>query len=106
MRELDIAKTIIGYLKANIISIIFVIAASYHQQTVFDAQLQEYKAVIRDKDEQVLKLLQEEKRRLVERESELIRQRDEYFRMYREEASKRVPVPPPQIIYRRSKTDE
>jgi hypothetical protein len=61
----------------------------YYQNMLFTKQMNEYKDMIRQKEELILKLTEGERQRLVEREKYLIEQRDGFIQDLREEVLNR-----------------
>ena len=84
-----IADTFIGKLKEQSFTIILLVGIMYYQNMLFTQQMNEYKEMIRQKEELILKLTQEERQRLVERERYLIEQRDGFIKDLREEVLNR-----------------
>jgi hypothetical protein len=84
-----IADTFIGKLKEQSFTIILLVGIMYYQNMLFTKQMNEYKDMIRQKEELILKLTQEERQRLVEREKYLIEQRDGFIQDLREEVLNR-----------------
>ena len=84
-----IADTFIGKLKEQSFTIILLVGIMYYQNMLFTKQMNEYKDMIRQKEELILKLTNEERERLVEREKYLIEQRDGFIRDLREEVMSR-----------------
>jgi hypothetical protein len=58
----------------------------YYQNTVFTQQMDEYKKMIDQKENLILKLTEEERLRLIEREKYLIQQRDGFIEDLKEMA--------------------
>ena len=84
-----IADTFIGKLKEQSFTIILLVGIMYYQNMLFTQQMNEYKDMIRQKEELILKLTQEERQRLLEREKYLIEQRDGFIQDLREEVLNR-----------------
>jgi hypothetical protein len=58
----------------------------YYQNNLFTNQMAEYKKMIEQKEQVILKLTDDERLRLVEREKYLISQRDEFIKELKERA--------------------
>jgi hypothetical protein len=84
-----IADTFIGKLKEQSFTIILLVGIMYYQNMLFTKQMNEYKAMILQKEELILKLTEGERQRLVEREKYLIEQRDGFIQDLREEVMNR-----------------
>ena len=52
----------------------------YYQNSLFTTQMNEYKQMIKAKEDLILKLTDDERNRLIEREKYLIEQRDEFIK--------------------------
>ena len=89
MASQRIADTFIGKLKEQSFTIILLVGIMYYQNMLFTQQMNEYKKMIQQKEELILKLTEEERERLVEREKYLIEQRDGFIQDLREEISRR-----------------
>ena len=66
-------------LKEQSFTIILLVGIMYYQNTLFTAQMNEYKAMIKAKEDLILKLTEEERQRLIDREKYLITQRDAFI---------------------------
>ena len=84
-----IADTFIGKLKEQSFTIILLVGIMYYQNMLFTKQMNEYKTMILQKEELILKLTEGERQRLVEREKYLIEQRDGFIQDLREEVLNR-----------------
>ena len=84
-----IADTFIGKLKEQSFTIILLVGIMYYQNMLFTQQMNEYKDMIRQKEELILKLTEGERQRLVEREKYLVEQRDGFIQDLREEVLNR-----------------
>jgi hypothetical protein len=84
-----IADTFIGKLKEQSFTIILLVGIMYYQNMLFTKQMNEYKDMIRQKEELILKLTEGERQRLVEREKYLVEQRDGFIQDLREEVLNR-----------------
>ena len=73
------ADTFLSKLKEQSFTIIILVGIMYYQNTLFTAQMNEYKQMIQNKEELILKLTDDERNRLIEREKYLIEQRDEFI---------------------------
>jgi hypothetical protein len=65
-------------LKEQSFTIILLVGILYYQNTTFNQQLEEYKKMISEKEELILKLTDDERQRLIERSEYLMDQRDKY----------------------------
>jgi hypothetical protein len=70
--------TFITKLKEQSFTIILLVGIMYYQNTVFTSQMAEYKSMINQKEDLILKLTDEERERLLERTKYLQEQRDKY----------------------------
>jgi hypothetical protein len=70
--------TFISKLKEQSFTIILLVGIMYYQNTVFTTQMSEYKSMINQKEDLILKLTDEERGRLLERTKYLQEQRDKY----------------------------
>lgn len=66
-------------LKEQSFTIVLLLGIMYYQNMVFTSQMNEYKEMIKEKEQLVLKLTEDERQRLIEREKYLINQRDEFI---------------------------
>jgi hypothetical protein len=89
MASQRIADTFIGKLKEQSFTIILLVGIMYYQNMLFTQQMNEYKKMIQAKEELILKLTEEERERLIEREKYLIQQRDGFIQDLREELGRR-----------------
>jgi hypothetical protein len=67
-------------LKEQSFTIIILVGIMYYQNTLFTTQMNEYKGMIKEKEQLILKLTDDERNRLIEREKYLINQRDEFIK--------------------------
>ena len=65
-------------LKEQSFTIILLVGIMYYQNMVFTSQMNEYKQMIKEKEDLILKLTDDERQRLIERTDYLIEQRDKY----------------------------
>ncbi len=77
-------ETFLSKLKEQSFTIIILVGIMYYQNILFNKQMDEYRQMIKEKEELVLKLTDEERARLVEREKYLISQRDAFIEDLRE----------------------
>lgn len=70
--------TFIDKLKEQSFTIILLVGIMYYQNNIFTTQMNEYKKMISDKEQIVLKLTEDERNRLIERTKYLLEQRDKY----------------------------
>jgi 5,10-methylenetetrahydrofolate reductase len=76
---MDYGKTFMNKLKEQSFTILILVGIMYYQNTLFTSQMNEYKQMIKSKEELILKLTEEERQRLIDREKYLIGQRDEFI---------------------------
>jgi len=74
------ADTFLSKLKEQSFTIIILVGIMYYQNTLFTTQMNEYKGMIKEKEQLILKLTDDERNRLIEREKYLINQRDEFIK--------------------------
>lgn len=89
MATQKIADTFIGKLKEQSFTIILLVGIMYYQNMLFTQQMNEYKKMIQEKEQLILKLTEEERTRLIEREKYLIEQRDGFIQDLRDEIKNR-----------------
>ena len=89
MATKGITDTFLTKLKEQSFTIILLVGIMYYQNMLFTQQMNEYKEMIRQKEELILKLTDEERNRLIEREKYLIQQRDGFIQDLREEVMNR-----------------
>lgn len=63
-------------LKEQSFTILILVGIMYYQNSLFTSQMNEYKQMIKAKEDLILKLTEEERQRLIDRENYLIEQRD------------------------------
>jgi hypothetical protein len=78
MEEGSMGKTFFEKLKEQSFTIILLVAILYYQNINFKNQLEEYKKMITDKETLILKLTDDERARMIERNQYLMEQRDKY----------------------------
>jgi hypothetical protein len=78
MEEGSMGKTFFEKLKEQSFTIILLVAILYYQNMNFKNQLEEYKKMITDKETLILKLTDDERARMIERNQYLMEQRDKY----------------------------
>jgi hypothetical protein len=78
MEEGSMGKTFFEKLKEQSFTIILLVAILYYQNMNFKNQLEEYKKMIEDKETLILKLTDDERARMIERNQYLMEQRDKY----------------------------
>ncbi len=76
--------TFMSKLKEQSFTILILVGIMYYQNTLFTSQMNEYKQMIKSKEELILKLTEEERQRLIDREKYLIGQRDEFIKELKE----------------------
>lgn len=75
------ADVFLNKLKEQSFTIILLVGIMYYQNSIFTTQMNEYKQMIDQKEKLILKLTEEERTRLIEREKYLINQRDVFIEM-------------------------
>ena len=78
------ADTFLSKLKEQSFTIILLVGIMYYQNALFTSQMNEYKSMIKAKEDLILKLTEEERQRLIDREKYLISQRDEFIKELKE----------------------
>ena len=78
MKEGTIGETFFAKLKEQSFTIILLVGILYYQNMNFKNQLEEYKKMIDDKETLILKLTEDERARMLERNEHLMEQRDKY----------------------------
>jgi hypothetical protein len=76
---MNYAETFMNKLKEQSFTILILVGIMYYQNTLFTSQMNEYKAMIKSKEELILKLTDDERNRLLDREKYLMGQRDEFI---------------------------
>jgi len=71
--------TFLNKLKEQSFTIILLVGIMWYQNALFTSQMTEYKNMIKEKEELLLKITQEERDRLIKREQYLIEQRDRFI---------------------------
>ena len=71
--------TFLNKLKEQSFTIILLVGIMWYQNSLFTSQMSEYKNMIKEKEELLLKITQEERDRLIKREQYLIEQRDRFI---------------------------
>jgi len=66
-------------LKEQSFTILILVGVMYYQNSIFTQQMTEYKEMINQKETLILRLTDEERNRLLEREKYLLSQRDEFI---------------------------
>lgn len=74
-----IVDTFFGKLKEQSFTIIILVGIMWYQNSLFTSQMSEYKKMISEKEQLILKLTDDERQRLIQRESYLIQQRDQFI---------------------------
>jgi 5,10-methylenetetrahydrofolate reductase len=74
------AETFMNKLKEQSFTILILFGIMYYQNTLFTTQMNEYKSMIKSKEELILNLTEGERQRLLEREKYLMTQRDEFIK--------------------------
>lgn len=78
-KESGYLDVFLGKLKEQSFTIILLVGIMYYQNNMFNTQLLEYKSMIKSKEELILKLTDDERNRLIEREKYLMQQRDQFI---------------------------
>jgi hypothetical protein len=78
MKEGSIGETFFAKLKEQSFTIILLVGILYYQNMNFKSQLEEYKKMIDEKETLILKLTDDERTRMLERNEHLMEQRDKY----------------------------
>lgn len=89
MAAKQLGETFLEKLKEQSFTIILLVGIMYYQNLMFTRQLEEYKKMIEAKENLVLKLTDDERLRLIEREKYLVQQRDGFLQDLREEVKSR-----------------
>lgn len=74
----NFTDTFFSKLKEQSFTIILLVGIMVYQNHMFSVQLEEYKKLINEKEQLILKLTDDERMRLLDREKYLIQQRDEF----------------------------
>lgn len=77
--KVNYSEIFLNKLKEQSFTIILLIGIMYYQNSIFTSQMNEYKKMIQEKEQLILKLTEEERGRLLEREKYLITQRDKFI---------------------------
>lgn len=75
----NFSDTFFSKLKEQSFTIIVLVGIMFYQNMLFTSQMAEYKKIIDEKENLVLKLTEDERTRLIERETYLIEQRDGFI---------------------------
>jgi len=78
-KDNSFVDTFLSKLKEQSFTIIILVGIMYYQNVLFTNQMNEYKKMIQDKEQLILKLTDEERERLIGREKYLIDQRDGFI---------------------------
>lgn len=74
-------EVFLNKLKEQSFTIILLVGIMYYQNSIFTTQMNEYKIMIKEKEQLILKLTDDERTRLIEREKYLIQQRDQFIEL-------------------------
>jgi hypothetical protein len=74
----NLADTFFGKLKEQSFTIILLVGILWYQNNTYKSNLEEYKKMIENKETLILKLTEDERTRLIERNQYLLEQRDKY----------------------------
>lgn len=86
-KDTSFTSTFFDKLKEQSFTIILLVGIMYYQNVIFTQQMNEYKKMITEKEQLILKLTEDERQRLIEREKYLINQRDEFIKDLKERLS-------------------
>lgn len=75
----NFVDTFLNKLKEQSFTIIILVGIMYYQNKLFTDQMAEYKKMIQEKEQLILKLTDDERSRLIDREKYLIGQRDGFI---------------------------
>ena len=75
----NFTDTFFSKLKEQSFTIIILVGVMLYQNWLFTGQMSEYKKIITEKEQLVLKLTDDERQRLIEREKYLLEQRDSFI---------------------------
>ena len=78
MAESNITDTFFSKLKEQSFTIILLVGILWYQNNSYKNNLEDYKTMIKEKEELLLKLTNEERSRMIERNEYLMLQRDKY----------------------------
>ena len=78
MAESNITDTFFNKLKEQSFTIILLVGILWYQNNSYKNNLEDYKTMIKEKEELILKLTNEERSRMIERNEYLMLQRDKY----------------------------
>ena len=78
MAESNITDTFFNKLKEQSFTIILLVGILWYQNNSYKNNLEDYKTMIKEKEELLLKLTNEERARMIERNEYLMLQRDKY----------------------------
>ena len=77
---MNYGEAFMNKLKEQSFTILILVGIMYYQNSLFTMQMNEYKQMIKAKEDLILKLTDDERNRLIEREKYLIGQRDEFIK--------------------------
>ena len=76
---MNYGEAFMNKLKEQSFTILILVGIMYYQNSLFTNQMNEYKQMIKSKEELLLKLTEDERQRLLDREKYLMGQRDEFM---------------------------
>ena len=76
---MNYGEAFMNKLKEQSFTILILVGIMYYQNSLFTNQMNEYKQMIKSKEELLLKLTEDERQRLLDREKYLMGQRDEFI---------------------------
>lgn len=74
----NITDTFFSKLKEQSFTIILLVGILWYQNNTYKSNLADYKEQLDKKDEQIMKLVDDERQRIIERNESLMNQRDKY----------------------------
>jgi 5,10-methylenetetrahydrofolate reductase len=77
---MNYGEAFMNKLKEQSFTILILVGIMYYQNSLFTTQMNEYKQMIKAKEDLILNLTDDERNRLIEREKYLIEQRDEFIK--------------------------
>lgn len=78
-KQTTMSDTFLSKLKEQSFTILILVGIMYYQNQLFTNQMDEYKLMIKEKEDIILKITQEERDRLIAREKYLVEQRDKFI---------------------------
>jgi len=78
-------NTFFSKVKEQSFTIILMLAGLYYQNMIFKDELERYTTLVNQKQQYIDKIVEDERQRFVEREQYLMKQRDEFIDMLKED---------------------